>query len=210
MELVVAVGDECKMLGVACSHRQRAPVLALEGRDALLAVNGLSRIKSVEISHNRAFFVDVTAHEIVDVLTLGELAGRSRIHEMDSLVSKPSVPVGSSQHREFRRLNAFRKSIHKMVAVAAAPDVCHLKGELMVRARMHDSHESCLIYSNIIIEVTELPDLQGIEITLIAGESDELLTGHELEEIALVPFDVCIFYRRRKIVDRVRIAVFVE
>ena len=195
MELIVAVCNDGEMLRVLCSHRQKAPILPLERRNTLLAVNTFTRVQNVEISDYRAFFVDVSAHEIVDVLSLRLLTGRSRIHQMHSLVRKPSVPVCRSQNRNLRRLYAFRKAIHIKIRIASASEIGHLKGELIVFVRMHYAHDTRLIDSHIIVEITELSDFQRIQISFITGKSDKLLTCHELKEVALMPLDVCIFDR---------------
>ena len=129
---------------------------------------------------------------------------------MDSPVCKPSVPVHGTEKRDFRCLYPLRQTVQENVVVLSAPVVRNLEHEMLVRGELDHSHQSGLIDVYVIVEITEFPDLQCVQIPLIPCKRKELLACHKFEPVALMPCEIGIFYRRGEIVDRMRIAVFVE
>ena len=73
MELIVHVGNECKILRIHCCHRKNAISLFLERCYTLLAVNAFTGIHYVKIRDYRAFLICVSACQIIDVLAFRQL-----------------------------------------------------------------------------------------------------------------------------------------
>ena len=129
---------------------------------------------------------------------------------MKGIIQEETVPVQCRQQRQFSRLDSVRTAIKIKIAVAAAAIVHYLKDQLLGRIELHHSHKSGLIDGHIIVEVTELHQSHRIDIGFISSQRHELLTGYEAEFLRGLPGDIGILDRRRKVIHRIWICVFIE
>ena len=81
---------------------------------------------------------------------------------------------------------------------------------MLVRSQVCSSLHTGLENGEVVVELTELPDEQAVDISFITCHSQELFSYNEVKLIIETPFKVCILYRRWKILDSIHIVVTAE
>ena len=205
MEAVVYVADGREILRVG-GHGGLGGQMA----DDAVLVELLLGVHQVEVGDPGASLVDVSAGEVEGAVALGHLGQRGGVAQLDGPVGVEAVPVGGIEEGHLGRLYAHGEARLIDLVVAARAVVHHLHTELLGGGDLPVGRQARLVAADHLVELAELAHLDGVDVVFVASQDEEVLPGRDREPIGEVEVDAGQLERRREVVERKGIHVFVE
>ena len=175
-----------------------------------LRINPFARVHEVDVGHNGTFLPHVARRQIKDVALAGQLAPRNGVTHVQCAVQEVAVPVEGGEYGHPHLAHILRRTVKESAIVLGGGVVHHLHVQRLRGRKADGSVHTRLIALDVVVEVAELAHADGIHPVFVTAQLNGLLAHSEGKAGSHAPRHRRHFDRRGKVVERVRVAVFVE